>query len=376
MFAVEDSDLTSGQVGLYCWRNPGAKFSTVAVLPIDAAFSDWAFSDNFPYLVVDRWTFVDVGTANAPSNWMVKNRQLRQISPISGSGPGAGTYAVSATGSREWTDYRFTAGMVSSEDGIIGIAGRYQDPQNHYRFELGSGSDGRRLIKAVGGVETKLWSDPNGFTKNETFITSLECVGHRIAAYVNGVKVVEVVDDALAQGRVALFTFKNPGASFYFVRVQKAGWHTYYQFDKGPTRPAGHRIRVLACAQSLAPPAIPNVQDVYVAGLGEHGDVRFFGSRCDLRVVDPRGRAEHTRTFLRSSQYAPVAGFKVLRRPDGCGIFLVKPDAVPEGSRFPRAEYRLQLTYRRDNTAVDPSSQILRESGVLDPEVTQIDLPW
>ena len=33
----------------------------------------------------------------------------------------------------------------------------------------------------------------------------------------------------------------------------------------------------------------------------------------------------------------------------------------PEGSRLEVGEYRLELTYRRDNTASDPDSQILRE---------------
>jgi hypothetical protein len=346
------------------------------VLPIDAAFGDWAFKDNFPYLVVDRWAFVDVGTADAPSNWSVQNRRLLQTSSISGASPRAGTYAVSATGSRDWPDYRFTASLASSTDGTIGLAARYQDPDNHYCFEIGAGGGGRRLVKVVAGLETELWSDVNDYTHNQPILASLECVGRRIACYVNGVKVGEVVDDAFAQGRVALFSFKNPGASFDFVRVQEATWQRYYRFEPGPTRPAGHRIRALACAESAAPPPVPNVHDVFVAGLGEQGNVHFFGSSCDLRIVDPLGKVQHTRTFLRSSQYVPVAGFKVLRRPDGCGFFLALPAAVPEGSRFPRAEYRLNLTYRLDNTAIDPTSQIQREAGDSSPETTQIDLPW
>jgi hypothetical protein len=376
MFAVEDPDLSNGRVGLYCWRNPGAKFSSVAVLPIEAAFTDWAFKDNFPYLVVDRWAFVDSGTSDAPSKWAVKDSRLLQTSSISGASPREGTYAVSATGSREWRDYRFTASMASSTDGVIGLAARYRDPENHYRFEISLDTGGRRLVKVVAGVETELWSDANGYTKQQPLFASLECVGRRIACYVNGVTVCEVVDDAFSKGRVALFTFKNPGAAFDFVRVQEASWQTYYRFGKSPTCPAGRRIRVLACAESAAPPALPNVYDVFVAGLGEKGSVHFFASSCDLRIVDPLGKVQHSRTFLRSSRYSPVTGFKVLRRRDGCGFSLALPAAVPEGSRFPQAEYRLKLTYRLDNTAIDPSSQIQREAGASDPDTPQIDLPW
>lgn len=376
MFVVEDSDLSTGKVGLYCWRNPGAKFSCVAVLPIDAAFTDWAFKDNFPYLVVDRWAFVDDGTVAAPSQWSVAGGRLLQKSPISGASPREGTYAVSAIGSRDWPDYRFTASLASSTDGVIGLAARYQDPENHYRFEISLGAEGRRLVKVVSGIETELWSDANGYTKEEPILASLECVGRRIACYVNGVKVCELVDDAFSNGRIALFTFNNPGAAFDFVRVQKAAWQSYHRFGKAPTCPAGHRIRVLACAESAAPPALPNVYDEFVAGAGEQGNVHFFGTTCELHIVDPLGKVQHTRTFQRSSRYSPVTGFKVLRRPDGCGFFVALPAAVPEGSRFPRAEYRMKLTYRLDNTAIDSSSQIQREAGASDPEATQIDVPW
>lgn len=376
MFAVEDSDLSQGKVGLYCWRNAGAKFSCVAVLPIDAAFTDWAFKDSFPDLVVNRWAFVDVGTVAAPSQWNVEGGRLLQKSPISGAITREGTYAVSDKGSRDWPDYRFTASLASSTEGVIGLAARYQDPENHYRFEIGLGTDGRRLVKVVSGSEMQLWSDTKGYTKDEPILASLECMGRRITCYVNGVKVSEVVDDALSKGRIALFTFKNPGAAFDNVRVQEAAWQSYYRFGKAPTYPAGHRIRVLACAEAEAPPALPNVHDDFVAGPGEQGNVHFFGDICDLQIVDPLGKVQHTRTFLRPSLYAPVTGFKVLRRPDGCGFFVALPAAVPEGSRFPKAEYRMRLTYRLDNTVIDPSSQIQREAGSSDPESTQIDVPW
>jgi hypothetical protein len=378
MFSIADPDVAHGRVGLYCWRNPGARFSCVAVLPIEAAFTAWAFKDNFPYLVVDRWKFVDVGAVDAPSNWTVSDGRLLQTSPISGGSARAGTYAVSATGSRDWPDYRITVLVASSSpsaDGVIGLAARYQDPDNHYRFEIGFGSGIRRLVKVVAGEETELWSESTGDQTNaEPLMAGLECVGRRIRCFVNGVRLCEVVDDAFSRGRVALFTFKDPGGEFGFVRVQEAAWQSYYRFGKAATRPAGHRIRVLACPESAAPQSLPNVQDVFIANLGERGDVHFLGSSCDLRIVDPLGRVQHTRTFLHPSQYVPVAGFKVLRRADRCGFFAALPADLPEGSQLPRAEYRLELAYRRDNTAADPTSPVQREAGVSDPEATAVDL--
>ena len=79
------------------------------------------------------------------------------------------------------------------------------------------------------------------------------------------------------------------------------------------------------------------------------------------------------RTFVRSSRYAAVPDATLLRRADGTG-FAVLPASGPSGAgSFEAGEYRLELTYRRDNTGTDPESQIFRESGDSTPEATQID---
>lgn len=366
MFALEDEEISSGRIALYCWRNPGAAFSSVSVLPIDAEATTWAFKDDFPYLVVDRWTIVDVGTTNAPSKWSVQAGPLTQASEIAGAEPRQGTYAVAAAGARDWTDYRVTAGLLSSTDGTIGIAARYRNPDNHYRFEIDLESEGRRLVKVVAGEETTVWSDANGFKKDDAFVATLECVGTRLSCYVNGVKACDVIDEALASGRIALFTAGNAGASFDFVRVQEAAWIQYHRFPSVPTLPAGQRIRVLACSPEDAPPPIPNVRDEFAAGPGERGRLHFFDTGCDLRIVDPRGNAQHTRTIVRADRYAPLPEVKVLQRRDGCGFFVVTSDA---------AEHRLAFTYRRNNTALDPESIVSREAGDASPETVVLDVP-
>ena len=50
---------------------------------------------------------------------------------------------------------------------------------------------------------------------------------------------------------------------------------------------------------------------------------------------------------------------------------------MPRGGRCPRgpaAVYRLVLTYRRDNQAFDPGSQVLRQGGASGPEQVVIDV--
>jgi hypothetical protein len=262
--------------------------------------------------------------------------------------------------------------MASSTDGFMGIAARYHDSQNHYRFEIGLNTV-RRLVKIVSGHQSELWSDTTGYQKDQPLVVTLDCVGPRITCYVDGVAVCEVLDQTFASGRVALFAFGNSGVRFNFVRVQEAAWQGYYRFGKGPTVPAGRRLRVLACAEADAPDSLPNTQDLFVAGTGERGEVHFLGSSCDLRITEALGKVQQTRTFLNASVYSPLMGIRLLRRLDGTAFVILQSAPLPIGSQFNPGEYRLLLTYRRDNTAVDPTSPIQREAGTTTPESTSID---
>jgi len=46
------------------------------------------------------------------------------------------------------------------------------------------------------------------------------------------------------------------------------------------------------------------------------------------------------------------------------------------GSLLPAGEYRLNFTYRRNNRANDPESELLSEAGNAAPEQATLDLPW
>ena len=52
------------------------------------------------------------------------------------------------------------------------------------------------------------------------------------------------------------------------------------------------------------------------------------------------------------------------------------PGGGPAGTDLPTGEYRLQLTYRRDNTGVDAGSTVLSQAGDVTAETASIDVPW
>jgi hypothetical protein len=52
------------------------------------------------------------------------------------------------------------------------------------------------------------------------------------------------------------------------------------------------------------------------------------------------------------------------------------PAAIPLSSRLEEGQYRLALTYRRDNTAADPGALVLSQAGDTSEEILQPDVPW
>ncbi len=62
----------------------------------------------------------------------------------------------------------------------------------------------------------------------------------------------------------------------------------------------------------------------------------------------------------------------MLRAADGTGLIFVQPEALAHaGSQLASGDYRLHLTYRRDNGAADPASIVLTEAGDSTEEVAE-----
>ena len=103
------------------------------------------------------------------------------------------------------------------------------------------------------------------------------------------------------------------------------------------------------------------------------GFIRPMGTR-GLRVT---GDAEsHRRHFLSRDAYALVNEARLLRKADGTGFFVLAPASSSAGARLAIGQYRLGLTYRRDNREADSESLVLSEAGNTTPERATIDIPW
>ena len=379
MFAVEDSDLAAGRIGLYCWGNDDSRFSNVQVYPADRVFDDWLLDEPFDVLIPGRWTFVDEGDQQGPSQWEVTTGELRQTSNIyGGSSDGSvpdkpGTYALA--GDPNWTDYRVSVRLSSDDDDAIGVMFRYADAQHYYRFSMDHQRSYRRLIKKVAGAVTVLWEDTVQYAPGREYVLSVDCMGERLTAYLDGVPLFSVEDNDLTAGRIGLYCWRNTGARFAEVRVAAPAWITYYTFGREERLPAGTQVRIYAGNMADVPPEAPGVIRRFIAALDERGHLRLPTESAELRLRRSDGTSGHMCHFLPHTDYASIEA-RVLRKVDDTGFFIVVPAAVPVGSHLAVGQYRLKMTYRRDNRAVAPDSIVFRQAGVTDPEQVTIDIPW
>ncbi len=220
LFSLRDPDITSGRIGLYSWRNPGADFEALEVTALESPPVLWqpTFSSLSGVQIVD-----EPGAVDGPSRWSVQGGVLTQSSNIhvvDGTPHKPGTYALG--GSSSWQDVQVSVRLNSTSTGDIGVMFCYQDENNYYRFSLESLPPGgyRRLIKKVGGVVTVLWQDGQAYQQGQSYELTLRAVGGELRGFLDGVSLFTVGEGDLRRGQVGLYCWSNMGARFERVVVR------------------------------------------------------------------------------------------------------------------------------------------------------------
>jgi hypothetical protein len=154
--------------------------------------------------------------------------------------------------------------------------------------------------------------------------------------------------------------------------VVQTPWTMCRTFEEGKTLPAGTTITVLLNDSGPTGGSNPP-QPVGVDANTIERPYRVLFSR-ELRVVAPDGTVVHSRHFLPDDDYV-AEDVRVIRKADGTGFFILKPVGGSGPAPFALGQYRLKLTYRRDNRAADPRSRLLGQAGDHSAEVVAIDIP-
>jgi hypothetical protein len=378
---VEDKNLLTGRIAGYCWGNDDTRISQVRVYPAHLAFTEFLYTASFdtPFLP-PSWKFITENGKESSAHWKVSKGRLIHQSRRRGEDAAPlereKSARIALMGDESWTDYRVSVQLESDEDGDCGILLRYADTKNFYGVFLSTFQRGKRIVRLTAkhnGKTRILEKTQVPYSKGQEHILTVDCVGPTLRAYLDGVELFVVEDDHLSAGRIGLYCEPETKVSFSEVQVSSPLWAPYYVFGREEKMAAGTRLRVHAGNLQHAPPEEPGVVRRFIARLSEPGQLRLSPDGANLHLWEPSGNQGHTRRFLHTDVYTKLENAKVLRNADGTGFFLV-PSAT--GSTLEPCEYRLVLTYRRDNRKKDPDSQVFRQAGVTDQERVTIDIPW
>lgn len=356
LFDLRDDSHAAGRIGVFCRANDLASFERIEVrrVPLQARA---LFEDRFAGGDLSGWAIVDEGTVAAPSQWSIADGTLAQTSAIHAppmepeSLDKRGTLAIA--GDPDWADIVLSIRLLSQADGAIGVAFRYTDPDNHYRFSMDVAGGFARLVKVVGGNFTSLWQIKQSTEIGRGYDLQIETRGTRIRGTLDGVPLFVAEDDAHAAGQIALYSWNDPGAVFseialYETAVGFDGWLLDDPFDQplagrwafldqgGDAGPSDWKIEDGALRQHSdihggddAPDVPEKPGTLAVAGAADWDD---YGLSVRLRSDDEDGigvvarfqDADHHYRFSMDSK----RGFRRLVRIDGGAATILWEDAA------------------------------------------------
>jgi hypothetical protein len=185
--------------------------------------------DNFDSAILRDWTVVDEGNVESPSDWFAYGGALIQSSNVWGGADTAGARNPNKPGTYIWrtrfkgTRYKLTCKLRSNDDDELGIMFQYRDYRNYYRFSMNSEQNYRRISKIVDGQAAVIARQDFSYQKDRDYETIIYVIDGRIQIYLDGRRIFDLQDQALTDGSVGFYCWKNAGASFKDLVVSGQG---------------------------------------------------------------------------------------------------------------------------------------------------------
>ena len=172
------------------------------------------------------WQVSDEGAWQGPSQWIVGEGGLKQMSNIwsppadPGLLPQHGTFLL-YLGGRKWQDYQVTVTMSSTDDDALGLMFRVHDPDNYYRFSWDRERGYRRLVKRVKGEFQALAEDRVPYELGTAYHVQVIAARNLLEVRVNDEVLFggPVRDGSLSTGSIALYSWYNNGSLFQNLSV-------------------------------------------------------------------------------------------------------------------------------------------------------------
>jgi hypothetical protein len=204
MAQARDATFASGGIGLYAEATEGAFFDDVRVREWNVLY------DNFASDAPGRWDAVE-------GQWARRDGSRRSGGQLVKTSDGRG---LALAGRLDWSGYIFESDAQAAPDGCAGLAFYGQGPQDYFALRVGGpqskqGYAGKaQLIKTVRGQATVLAEAPVALAAGRPAHLQVEADGPYLAGYVDGLRVVETVDQTLTHGKVGLVADGAPEVAF------------------------------------------------------------------------------------------------------------------------------------------------------------------
>ena len=182
--------------------------------------------DNFSDASLADWTVVDNGTLEGPSEWIVYENKLLQLSNVyadfNASDPNdfsmPGTYIW--RGNKKWQNYKISFNMISNDDDALGVMFRYIDDATYYRFSMSREVGLALLMKFQGGEYQVLSRKKFKYEKNHLYQINVFAINSLFSIVIDGERFMDVVDSDIPKGALAFYSWKNAGAGFSDLVVE------------------------------------------------------------------------------------------------------------------------------------------------------------
>jgi hypothetical protein len=131
------------------------------------------------------------------------------------------------------SDFDLTAKVLAQTDSPTGwgagVAFRYRDAENHYRFRFASG--GIALDRVLQGTATTLWSQSAVYSKDTWYTLRVVATGQSFELYRNGTLLTTHVDPTFTKGDLALISLSGAHIHADDVSVTEDAVTTAWDFD-------------------------------------------------------------------------------------------------------------------------------------------------
>jgi hypothetical protein len=355
VFKLTDSSLSSGRVGLYCWKSVGSTYQDIRIDDLRASapllhrfqFTTSQFSNFYHHIHSARTTvWTDDLTVTDISD--------ADLTTLRNKGVTTSTSAITAT---EAAGYEQLATLV------LGAAGAQRTVKGVEVTQLRRGSTLVGVL--VQSPEPIAWAR-----------TTLSCLRSTTALLPPGVagpaKLAEVTFSSTANNEtVSLLLLED--LNLTGARIERrplspagtvGGWVTHYTFGTEGTVRSGTRVIVYSGNATSAPVVLVKT----VMQRFRSSTSAFPAAGVELRVVGTDGKVWHERQFLPASSYA-AASTRVLRKQDGTGfaVFGASANVLAAGA------YRLNWSFNR-GASLDAANPPMSEAGNTSAETASLDL--